>query len=181
VECRTEERARIVTARHTRIETALGELLLVADEGTLTGLYFPRHWYPPKPDAIGPFVDAAGDPLFTAAAGELAEYLAGRRTSFDVPVAARGDAFQQRVWAMLDEIPYGETTTYGALAERLGNKALAQMVGQAVGHNPVSVIVPCHRVVGGDGKLTGYAGGLERKQFLLGLEEPADVRAGRLF
>jgi methylated-DNA-[protein]-cysteine S-methyltransferase len=82
---------------------------------------------------------------------------------------------------MLNQIPYGETTTYGALADELGNRALAQMVGQAAGHNPVSVIVPCHRVLGSDGKLTGYAGGLARKQFLLDLEEPADVKAGRLF
>jgi methylated-DNA-[protein]-cysteine S-methyltransferase len=168
-----------VTARHTRIGTALGELLLVADGGALTGLYFPQHRYPPKPETIGPFAGGAGDPLFTAAAGELAEYLAGGRTSFDVPVAPVGDAFQQRVWKMLKQIPYGVTTTYGALADELGNRALAQTVGQAVGHNPISVIVPCHRVVGSDGKLTGYAGGLARKRFLLDLESADD--ADRLF
>ncbi|MEV0457350.1 methylated-DNA--[protein]-cysteine S-methyltransferase [Catellatospora methionotrophica] len=170
-----------MTARHSRIETGLGTLTIVADEDALTGLYFPGHWYPPKPEAIGPYVDAAGDPLFTRAAAELADYLAGRRTSFDVPVALHGDDFQQRVWALLREIPHGETTTYGALAARLGNPALAQRVGQAVGRNPVSVIVPCHRVVGSDGSLTGFAGGLERKHFLLELEEPAEVKEGRLF
>jgi methylated-DNA-[protein]-cysteine S-methyltransferase len=101
--------------------------------------------------------------------------------AFDLPLAVDGDEFQRRVWAMLDEIPFGETTTYGELAERLGDKALAQRVGQAVGHNPLSIVVPCHRVVGKDGKLTGYAGGLKRKQFLLDLEEPAAVKSERLF
>ncbi|GAA1407954.1 methylated-DNA--[protein]-cysteine S-methyltransferase [Catellatospora coxensis] len=170
-----------MTARHTRIGTGLGELTAVADGDTLIGLYFPGHWYPPKPEAIGPYVEPAGDPLFTRTAEELAEYLAGRRTTFDVPVALHGDAFQQRVWALLREIPHGRTTTYGTLAAQLGNPALAQRVGQAVGRNPVSVIVPCHRVVGSDGSLTGFAGGLRRKQFLLELEEPAEVKAGRLF
>ncbi|GAA1618148.1 hypothetical protein GCM10009744_00900 [Kribbella alba] len=85
------------------------------------------------------------------------------------------------MWALLDEIPFGETTTYGELAERLGDQTLAQQVGKAVGQNPLSIVVPCHRVVGKDGKLTGYAGGLKRKQFLLDLEEPATVKAGRLF
>ncbi|MEU8075215.1 methylated-DNA--[protein]-cysteine S-methyltransferase [Catellatospora citrea] len=170
-----------MSARHTRIDTGLGELTFVADGDELIGLYFPGHWYPPKPEAIGPYVDADGDALFTRTAEELAEYLAGRRTSFDVPVALHGDDFQQRVWALLREIPHGGTTTYGALAAELGNPALAQRVGQAVGRNPVSVIVPCHRVVGSDGRLTGFAGGLERKQFLLELEEPAGVKAGRLF
>jgi methylated-DNA-[protein]-cysteine S-methyltransferase len=92
-----------------------------------------------------------------------------------------GDDFQQRVWAILREIPYGTTTTYGAIAGRLGDKALAQRVGQAVGRNPLSIVVPCHRVVGSNGWLTGYAGGLERKRRLLDLEQPMDARAGRLF
>ncbi|MEU8007880.1 methylated-DNA--[protein]-cysteine S-methyltransferase [Catellatospora sp. NPDC049111] len=170
-----------MTARHTRIGSTLGELTVVADRDTLIGLYFPGHWYPPKAEAIGPFVEAAADPVFARTAEELAEYLDGRRTTFDVPVALHGDDFQQRVWALLREIPHGRTTTYGALAAQLGNPALAQRVGQAVGRNPVSVIVPCHRVVGSDGSLTGFAGGLRRKQFLLELEEPAEVKAGRLF
>jgi len=170
-----------MTARNTRIDTTLGELLLVADDGALTGLYFPQHWYPPKAEAIGGAVDAAGDPLFARVAAEVAEYLDGRRTTFGVPLAPAGGEFQQRVWALLTEIPYGGTVTYGALAERLGNKALAQRVGQAVGHNPVSVLIPCHRVVGSDGDLTGYAGGLPRKRFLLDLEEPPQAREARLF
>ncbi len=95
---------------------------------------------------------ASDEPVFTQAATELDDYLAGERRSFTVPVATAGDAFQEQVWARLREIPYGETTTYGTLAVELGNPALAQRVGQAVGHNPLSIIVPCHRVVGADGK-----------------------------
>jgi methylated-DNA-[protein]-cysteine S-methyltransferase len=168
-----------MTTRHTRIATTLGELTLVADGAQLTGLYFPQHWYLPPVSALGEFV--ADDPFFAEVAGQLDDYLAGRRNAFEVPVALAGDDFEQTVWTMLTAIPYGSTTTYGALAARLGNPALAQAVGQAVGHNPVSIIVPCHRVVGKDGKLTGYAGGLRRKQRLLELEEPALAKAGRLF
>jgi methylated-DNA-[protein]-cysteine S-methyltransferase len=159
---------------YTRITTALGELTLVAADGKLTGLYFPHHWYRPPESSLG---DPVGtDPLFAEVAEQVDDYLAGRRTTFDLPVALAGDDFQQSVWTMLTEIPYGSTTTYGELAARLGNPALAQAVGQAVGHNPVSIIVPCHRVVGKDGRLTGYAGGLRRKQHLLDLEEPALAR-----
>lgn len=170
-----------MTTRHTRIESALGELTLVADGDTLAGLYFPHHWYRPSEDTLGRLVDAGSDPLFAEAAAQLDAYLAGRRTSFDIPIALAGDEFQQRVWALLTGIAYGETTTYGSLAAKLGDPTLAQRVGQAVGRNPLSVIVPCHRVVGKDGKLTGYAGGIARKRFLLALEEPALARAGRLF
>jgi methylated-DNA-[protein]-cysteine S-methyltransferase len=162
------------TTMHTRITTTLGELTLVADGGYLTGLYFPHHWYLPPASALGEFV--ADDPFFAGVAAQLDDYLAARRTSFELPVALSGDDFQQSVWALLTEIPYGSTTTYGALAERLGDRTLAQAVGQAVGHNPVSIIVPCHRVVGKDGRLTGYAGGLRRKQHLLDLEEPTLAR-----
>ncbi|MDQ2660545.1 MAG: MGMT family protein, partial [Actinomycetota bacterium] len=103
------------------------------------------------------------------------------RTEFDLPTAASGDAFEQAVWAMLREIPFGETTTYGAIADRLGDRTLARRVGYAVGHNPISILVPCHRVVGSDGSLTGYAGGLERKRLLLELEGAAVVSQRRLF
>jgi methylated-DNA-[protein]-cysteine S-methyltransferase len=170
-----------MSTRHTRVTSTLGDLTLVADGDALTGLYFPHHWYRPPEEAFGRFVAAATDPLFADVAAQLTGYLAGERTSFDIHTAASGDAFQNQVWAMLDEIPYGGTTTYGMLAEQLGDKLLAQRVGQAVGRNPLSIIVPCHRVVGADGRLTGYAGGMRRKKFLLDLEEPAVVQAGRLF
>jgi methylated-DNA-[protein]-cysteine S-methyltransferase len=167
--------------RHALVETPIGELTVVASGEAVVGLYFPGHWYLPPAEMLGEPVAAADDALLNEAARQLVDYLDGRRTGFDLPVQTRGDQFQERVWAMLREIPFGATTTYGELAERLGNRALAQAVGQAVGHNPVSIIIPCHRVVGRDGSLTGFAGGLKRKRFLLDLEEPTTVKAGRLF
>ena len=167
--------------RHGVIETAVGELTLVADGEDLTGLYFPGHWHLPEASAFGERVDGAGDPVFGQTKAELDAFLAGERRTFEMPTRTRGNAFSEKVWALLREIPYGQTTTYGALAERLGDRRLAQRVGQAVGHNPISIVIPCHRVVGADGSLTGYAGGLERKRFLLELEEPADVASARLF
>lgn len=163
--------------RHTIIDSALGELTLVADGAALTGLYFPKHWYPPDPRTIGPRDDAG----FDEARHQIEEYLDGRRTTFDLPIEPRGDDFQQSIWSRLQQIGFGETTTYGAIAEEMGDRSLARRVGGAVGRNPLSMIIPCHRVVGVDGKLTGYAGGLGRKAWLLDLEAPAEVRAGRLF
>ncbi|XVX19954.1 methylated-DNA--[protein]-cysteine S-methyltransferase [Actinomycetota bacterium] len=167
--------------RHALIPTALGELLCVAEGDAVTGIYFPQHWYPPEESAIGPRVEAGGDPVIDRLGEQLREYLAGERQTFDVTVRTSGDAFSERVWALLRQIPYGGRTTYGALAERLGNPRLAQRVGQAVGHNPVSIVIPCHRVVGADGSLTGFAGGVDRKRALLALEEPPEAAAERLF
>lgn len=155
---------------HTVMESPVGELTLVADGDALTGLYFPHHWYRPDPETFGPLVNDG----FEAARRQLTEYFAGERRAFDLPVAARGDEFQRRVWRLLDDVPYGQTTTYGELAARLGEPTLAREVGAAVGRNPLCVVVPCHRVVGKDGALTGYAGGLKRKRHLLELESPAD-------
>ena len=115
------------------------------------------------------------------AGAQLTAYLVGDRADFDLPFTLHGDERQQRVWKLLTAIPYGDTVTYGELAAALADGTTAQEVGQAVGRNPLSIVVPCHRVVGSNGQLTGYAGGLTRKQFLLELEEPADVRAARLF
>ncbi|MGH3426361.1 MAG: methylated-DNA--[protein]-cysteine S-methyltransferase [Mycobacteriales bacterium] len=168
--------------RHAYFETKdLGRLTLVAVDAGLRGLYFPHHWHRPPLEAFGRPVTVDGDALFVETVGQLNEYLAGKRTAFDIATAAVGNPFQEQVWALLNAIPYGETTTYGVLAERLGDALLAQQVGQAVGRNPLSIIVPCHRVVGAAGQLTGYAGGLERKQFLLDLEEPAEAKAAKLF
>jgi methylated-DNA-[protein]-cysteine S-methyltransferase len=167
--------------RHSTLSTELGDLLVVADDEGLKGIYFPAHWHPPAPDSLGAEVPAADDPLFVELGAQLADYLAGARREFELPIAAEGDAFEQKVWAMLREIPFGETTTYGELALRLGDRNLARMVGRAVGHNPVSILVPCHRVVGTDGSLTGYAGGLERKRALLELEGAQVVAQRRLF
>jgi methylated-DNA-[protein]-cysteine S-methyltransferase len=167
--------------RHAVVETRLGEVVLVADDASLVGLYFPHHWHKPSASTFGVRVDVADDPLLSETRRQLGEYLGGSRTTFDLPTSTHGDVWQEAVWALLSEIPYGRTTTYGDLAERLGDPSLAQAVGQAVGRNPLCVIVPCHRVVGRDGSLTGYAGGVRRKRFLLELEEPAQVKAGKLF
>jgi methylated-DNA-[protein]-cysteine S-methyltransferase len=167
--------------RHTVIDSPLGELTLVASGEALTGLYFPHHWHPPTADSLGRHVEAAADALFVRAAGQLREYLTGERTRFDLPIAPAGEPSQRRVWERLVDIAYGETTTYGELAAALADATTAYEVGQAVGRNPLSIIVPCHRVVGKDGALTGYAGGLKRKRFLLDLEAPVPAAAGRLF
>ena len=170
-----------MNTRHAVIESPLGELTLVAEDDALTGLYFRHHWYRPADDALGPRVDAESDELLAKAQAQLTAYLAGRRTDFDLPIALHGGDAQHRVWQLLTTIPYGETVTYGQLATALADGTTAQEVGQAVGRNPLSIIVPCHRVVGKNGQLTGYAGGLKRKQFLLALEEPSEVKAARLF
>jgi methylated-DNA-[protein]-cysteine S-methyltransferase len=157
--------------RHAIISTEeLGELTLVASDTTLVGIYFPDHTTKPDRASFGERVDSTADPVLSAASSQLRQYLRGERTTFDVPTAAHGNAFEQRVWALLHEIPFGETTTYGELGDTLGDRALARRIGQAVGRNPLSIIVACHRVVGKNGALRGYAGGLSRKQFLLDLE-----------
>jgi methylated-DNA-[protein]-cysteine S-methyltransferase len=156
--------------RHTIVPTSLGAITLVASGHALTGVYFPGHWYKPNVQAFGPQVVVSGDAVLSVAERQLREYLAGERVAFDLPAATQGDRFQERVWAALREIPYGETITYGELARTLRGGTLAHEVGQAVGRNPLSIIIPCHRVVGKGGKLTGYAGGLERKRTLLALE-----------
>ena len=170
-----------MSVRHATLPTPIGDLLVVAEGDALIGLYFPAHWHPPAVDSIGVEIDAPSDRLFTRTASQLAEYFDGSRTAFDVATAPHGDAFEHAVWGMLREIPYGDTTTYGTLADRLGDRNLARRVGYAVGHNPISILVPCHRVVGADGSLTGYAGGLERKRFLLELEGAEVVAQRRLF
>jgi methylated-DNA-[protein]-cysteine S-methyltransferase len=171
----------LMTTRHAVIEGPLGELTLVAEDDALIGVYFRHHWYRPSADTFGPRVDAESDDLLWKTRNQLTEYLAGTRTDFDLPTKHTGEATQRRVWDLLTTIPYGDTVTYGELAAVLGDGTTAQEVGQAVGRNPLSIVVPCHRVVGRNGQLTGYAGGLERKQFLLELEEPAEVKEARLF
>jgi methylated-DNA-[protein]-cysteine S-methyltransferase len=167
--------------RHAIITTSLGALTVVAEDDAIAGVYFPHHWHPPVAGSIGELVDEADDPVIAGLHHQLDEYLSGARETFELSTVTHGNPFEERVWKLLNEIPYGQTTTYGELAAQLGDPSLARKVGQAVGHNPISVVVPCHRVLGKDGKLTGYAGGLERKQALLDLEEPADVMAGKLF
>ncbi|MEP6562338.1 MAG: methylated-DNA--[protein]-cysteine S-methyltransferase [Nakamurella sp.] len=155
----------------------MGDLTLVGRAGALSGVYFAEHVRRPAVKLFGARDDAA----FAAVADQVAEYFSGQRRSFDLFLEPSGNAFQRKVWAQLVRIPYAETRTYGQLASALGDPRLARAVGAANGQNPLSIIVPCHRVVGSDGRLTGYAGGLERKRFLLELETPARERAPLLF
>ncbi len=164
-------------ATHTTIRSSLGDLTVVARDGLVTGLYFPHHWYLPDRSAFGEYRDAGFDDVRR----QLDEYLAGERREFDVPVDAAGSPFQERVWQLISQIPYGTTVSYGELARELGDGTTAQEVGAAVGRNPVSILIPCHRVVGASGGLTGYAGGLRRKRILLDLEQDAAGRSTRLF
>jgi len=170
-----------MNTRHAVIDSPLGELTVVAQDDALTGLYFPHHWYRPADETLGQRVDAESDELLAEAQTQLTDYLAGRRHGFNLPTRLHGDEAQQRVWHLLSTIPYGETITYGELAAAVADGSTAREVGQSVGRNPLSVIVPCHRVVGKNGQLTGYAGGLTRKQLLLELEEPSERKAARLF
>jgi methylated-DNA-[protein]-cysteine S-methyltransferase len=121
---------------------------------------------------VGNGWEQAAEPFWTVRE-QLDDYFAGRRTNFDVPLTMTGSAFQRRVWSELRKIPYGESISYGELAQRIGIPSAARAVGTANGLNPIAVIVPCHRVIGADGSLTGFGGGLERKRFLLDLEAGA--------
>ena len=152
----------------THYESPLGTMLIAATDLGVAGVWFvgQRH----GPDSRG-WREDAQHPVLRAAVAQLAAYFAGERTSFDLPLDLRaGTAFQQSVWDALRAIPPGDTTSYAELARRLGKPQAARAIGAAVGRNPVSIVVPCHRVLGTNGTLTGYAGGLQRKTALLQLE-----------
>jgi methylated-DNA-[protein]-cysteine S-methyltransferase len=156
---------------HVVVDSPVGLLTLVTAGGVLAGLYMTEQRHLPSSEAFGePAEDPDGAP-FAAAAGQLREYFTGARTAFDLELALNGTAFQRRVWTALRGIPYGQTVSYGQLADRLGQPSASRAVGLANGKNPISIIVPCHRVVGADGGLTGYGGGIERKRFLLAHEQ----------
>jgi methylated-DNA-[protein]-cysteine S-methyltransferase len=157
------------------VDSPIGPLMLTSDGTALTGLYMGT---PGKmPDlAEGWTQNAAIDPL-RAAVRQLQEYFAGTRREFDLPLRMQGTAFQRRVWKELTKIPYGETWSYGQLAKRIDNPNASRAVGLANGRNPIAVIVPCHRVIGADGSLTGFGGGLPRKQWLLAHEAAPGTQA----
>jgi methylated-DNA-[protein]-cysteine S-methyltransferase len=154
--------------RYTHIPTPHGTLLATARDGALTGLYFESQKYFPQADPTW-LEDPRAAPL-AECARQVREYFEGTRTQFDLPLAAEGTDFQRRVWQEIAAIPYGKTITYSELAARAGAPGSARAAGAATGRNPISIVVPCHRVVGADGSLTGYAGGLHRKAHLLEIE-----------
>lgn len=166
-----------VTRQHTVIESPYGRLTLVATDGVLAGLYMTDQRHRPPEESFG-----EPDPRpFAEAERQLGAYFAGELTAFDLPLRMDGTPFQRSVWAGLQEIPYGETRTYGELAEHLGKPGASRAVGLANGKNPIGIIVPCHRVIGASGSLTGYGGGLDRKQRLLAFENGTDGDVPALF
>jgi len=156
---------------HSIFQTQAGELLLVGDGEGLTGLWFLQGRRPGLEAALPGRRD---DDALAPVRRQLDEYFAGERREFALPLAPRGSEWELRVWEALRGIPYGETRSYGQIAAQVGMASAARAVGIANARNPISVIVPCHRVIGADGSLTGYGGGLDRKRFLL------DLEAGRL-
>jgi methylated-DNA-[protein]-cysteine S-methyltransferase len=163
------------TVTHTVLQTRLGELTVVKEDDSLTGLYFPGHWPPPRRAAFGTWADDG----FEEVARQLEACLTGERDDFDLPLKTRGTEFDRFVWDLIRQVPFGQTTTYGELARRLGTGTSPRAVGSAVGRNPLCIIIPCHRVIGSTGKLTGYAGGLERKRALLDIERERCRATGR--
>ncbi|MGN6173814.1 MAG: methylated-DNA--[protein]-cysteine S-methyltransferase [Streptosporangiaceae bacterium] len=161
---------------HTVMDSPLGELTLVGNDGALAGLYFAGQRNRPRPPRLGrPDPAQLAEPV-----RQLGEYFAGERTAFELDLDLHGNAFDRQVWTLVAAIGYGQTRSYGQLARELGDPRLAQEVGASNARNRLCIVVPCHRVVGADGKLTGYAGGLARKRSLLELEAAAEP-AGRLF
>src|SRR5881628_3572527 len=148
----------------SRLPTPIGELTLTATDTALTGVYFPSSRGVPSLHNVE---RGSGGEVLQRAETQLSEYFAGMRTTFDIPLDATGTEFERRVWDLLRAIPYGATTSYGELAKRLGSTKEARAVGAANGKNPIPIIVPCHRVIGANGDLTGFGGGIERKRWLL--------------
>ena len=162
------------SAAHTGLTTRLGMVTVVREGAALTGLYFPRHWPRPDRTTFGPRTDEG----FEDVTRQLGEYLDGDRRLFELPVKIEGTDFDRRVWGLVADVPYGETTTYGDLARGLGPGTDPRDVGAAIGRNPLCIVIPCHRVIGSTGKLTGYAGGLGRKRTLLEIEHARALQAG---
>ena len=160
----------------TVMDSPVGALLLTGDGACLTGIFFEKHkdGVDTRPEAARTGRRVTDDAVLVETERQLREYFALERTTFDLPLRPAGTPFQQRVWTALLDVPYGRTASYGQIAARLDlPPGASRAVGLANGSNPVSIVVPCHRIIGSDGSLTGYGGGLERKRFLLDLEQGA--------
>lgn len=155
-----------MTTYFTHIDSPVGQLLVLGDGELVTGLYLPNHRHGRGMEPSWRLADG----IFDALRQQLAEYFAGERQQFDVPLKLAGTPFQQRVWRELAQIPFGATISYTQLARRIDDPQATRAVGHANGRNPISILVPCHRVIGASGRLTGYAGGVEKKQWLLAWE-----------
>ena len=168
-----------MTLSRTRLESPVGRLDLVASDDALVAVL----WECDRPDRVRlePLVDAVDHPVLALTARQLGEYFAGVRKVFDIPLEFRGPEFQKSVWQALLTIPFGETRTYGQIAHQIGRPTASRAVGAANGANPISIIAPCHRVIGADGSLTGFAGGMENKRLLLNLEGARHSRQDDLF
>ncbi|HZT05782.1 MAG TPA: methylated-DNA--[protein]-cysteine S-methyltransferase [Chloroflexota bacterium] len=153
---------------YTTMESPIGQLILTGDRSHITGLLLPEDHG--RRTSVDPLWIRADD-AFGEAVAQLDAYFAGQLTRFALPIALSGTPFQMRVWRALQQIRYGETATYGQIAAQIGQPAAVRAVGLANGRNPIAIIVPCHRVVGAGGALTGYGGGLDRKRWLLDLEQ----------
>jgi O-6-methylguanine DNA methyltransferase len=151
-------------------DSPVGPLAIVESDGAISEVSFARSGFGPSPDVVAEMPESGPSPLLEKAARELSDYFAGKLRRFTVPVKPEGTEFERRVWSALLDIPWGETRTYGEIAAIAGNPKASRAVGRAVGANPVAIIVPCHRVIGKDGSLTGYAGGIDRKKTLLAIE-----------
>lgn len=163
------------TIYYTYIDGPLGRICVQGDGKFVTGLYLPQHKGRPATSAMGQKSAAP----FAAVCEQLAEYFAGQRQEFELPLQPAGTPFQRRVWQELVKIPFGTTITYAQLAQRVGQPTAARAVGHANSRNPISLLVPCHRVIGADGALTGYAGGMEKKRWLLAWECRAAAACGQ--
>jgi methylated-DNA-[protein]-cysteine S-methyltransferase len=152
---------------YSYLETPIGTLMIAGDRDTICRIDFPKDGRASKPEAD--WTESARGAV-AHALRQLREYFAGKRTDFDLPLAPAGTVFQRAVWRRLQEIPYGETISYGELAQRIGNPKASRAVGAANGQNPIPIVIPCHRVIGANGKLTGFGGGLPTKEALLALE-----------
>jgi methylated-DNA-[protein]-cysteine S-methyltransferase len=158
------------------IESPLGQLLLTGDGRSLTGLYLEGQKHFPQQTQNWQKAKAV-NPALNQAEAQLAEYFTGQRQRFDLPTEPAGTEFQRQVWLLLQQIPFGETCSYGELAKMLGKPTAARAIGAANGRNPISIVVPCHRVIALSGHLTGYAGGLTRKEWLLAHERATIQRS----
>ena len=163
-----------MTLYYSHMETAIGPLLIAGDENAVHWIVFPKDGRAAPPEAG--WVESARGPVGEAMR-QLHEYFSGARTSFDLPLAPQGTMFQCAVWRQLSEIPYAQTISYGELAKRVGNPKASRAVGAANGKNPLPIVVPCHRVIGANGTLTGFGGGLPVKQALLELERETAARS----